>query len=57
MDVGAGLCMHDFVVKSSRSLSHRLMSFLSRASVRVSKALPCLVAAYSFSMLFLLHFA
>jgi len=26
MGVGAGLCMHDVVVKSSRSLSHLLMS-------------------------------
>jgi len=27
MDVGAGLYMYDVVVKSSRSLSHLLMSF------------------------------
>jgi len=29
MGVGAGLHMYDVVVKSSRSLSHVLMSFLS----------------------------
>jgi len=29
MGVGAGLCIYDVVVKSSRSLSDLLMSFLS----------------------------
>jgi len=29
LGVGAGLYMYDVVVKSSRSLSHLLMSFLS----------------------------
>jgi len=40
MGVGAGLYMYDVVVKSSRSLSHLLMSFLFESPEFVTKFQP-----------------
>jgi len=39
MVVGAGLCMYDVVVKSLRSLSHLLMSFLFKNKKKTFNAL------------------
>jgi len=44
MGVGSGLYMHDVVIKSSRSLSHRLMSscllMWTRPHCRLQSAVP-----------------
>jgi len=44
MGVGAGLCMYDVVVKSSRLLSHLLVSFLYWvvATSKNSRLIECL---------------
>jgi len=44
MVVGAGLCMYDVVVKSLRSLSHLLMSFLFKNKKKHSTHLAQLTA-------------